>query len=454
MAEGRPDLAQPNSNWARWLPGSVRARIEGRGRVQSVVANIGWQSADHVVRTGIGLLLGVWMARYLGPAQFGALSYALAFVALFSPLAAVGLDDIAVRNLVRDPASRDEILGTSFLLKLAGGLLSFAAAASTVSLLRPGDGLTRGLVAVIAAGGAFQAFNAIEFWFHAQVQAKYPVLAKNVAFLACALLRAALILGRAPLVAFAWVALAEMAAGSAALVAAYRWRGHRLRDWSATLRTARSLLRDAWPLAISCLVILVYLRIDQVMLGDMVGSEAVGVYSVAVRLAEVWLFFSSALYRSVLPGLIEAKATDEAVFYRQLQTYYNFVALAGYAVAVPTTFLAKPLVHMIFGASYVDAAPMLVVLIWGNIFIFLDSARSAFFNAMNWYKLYLATLALGALLNVGLNLFLIPRYGGLGAAAASCASYWFAAHGSCFLYRPLRKTGVMLTRALVWPKIW
>lgn len=440
--------------WTRALPAFIRKKIAGRDELQRIISNTGWQFADNVIRMGVGLLIGIWVARYLGPEQFGLFSYALAFVALFAPLATLGLDDIVVRNLVRDPASREETLGTAFLLKLIGGALSFIAAVGVIFVLRPDDHLSHWLVGIVAAGAGFQAFNAIEFWFNSQVQAKYPVLARNAAFLLCALVKVVLIVGRAPLVTFAWVATLEIMVGAVGLVIAYQSRGHRLRDWRRNLSTAKSLIKDSWPLLFSCLVIVVYLRIDQVMLGEMRGSEAVGVYSVAVRLAEVWFFIPTAVYWSVLPSLVEAKSSSDALFYERLQKFYNLMALTAYAIAIPMMFLSEWLVFTLFGAPYAGAGLILTVLIWANLFTYLEIARSAFFNVMNWNRLYFVTLTLGALLNIALNLLLIPRYGGLGAAIASCLAYWFAAHGACFLYKPLHKTGVMLTRAMIYPKIW
>ena len=443
-----------NQAWIRYLPIGLRTKLEGRSSLQSVISNTGWLFADHIVRMGVGLLIGVWIARYLGPEQFGSLSYALAFVALFSPLAALGLDDIAVRDLVREPASKDQLLGTAFLLKLIGGAVSFLAAVAVIIVLRPDDRLSLWLVAIIASGGVFQAFTAIEFWFNSQVQAKYTIFSKNAAFLLCALGKIALIMAGASVIALAWVSLLETILGAAGLVVAYHAKGHRLGNWFVRSKAAAALLKDSWPLLFSCIVIVIYLRIDQVMLGEMAGSEAVGVYTVAVRLAEVWFFFSSAIYWSVLPGLVGAKAAGEDLFYDRLQKYYNLMAFSAYVVAIPVMLGANWLVLTLFGAAYAEAGPILAVLIWANLFIYLDSARSAFFNIMNWNRIYFLTLALGAALNVLLNLFLIPRYGGMGAAVASCISYWFAIHGACFLYRPLHKVGFMLTRAMFYPKVW
>lgn len=454
MVEPRENTEPMNRTWARFLPAFLREKIEGREYLQNVIGNTGWQFADQILRMGVGLVIWIWLARYLGPRQFGLFSFALAFAALFSPLASLGLDDIVVRNFVRDPACRNETMGTAFRLKLVGGGASFMAATIAIFVLRPGDRLSHGLVAIIAAGGVFQAFQVIEFWFNSQVQSKYAVVAKNAAFLACALVKIALILAGATLVAFAWVGTFEVIVGSVALVVAYRSRGNRLSEWQSSSKMAKVLLKDSWPLIFSCIVIMIYLRIDQVMLREMVGSEEVGIYSVAVRMAEVWFFIPSAIYWSVLPSLVEAKAVSDALFFERLQKYYNLMALMAYAVAVPTMLFANWLVPMLFGAVYAKAGVMLAVLIWANVFTYLEIARSAFFNVMNWNRIYFVTLGLGAVMNVVLNLILIPRYGGLGAAIASCISYWFATHGACFLYKPLHKTGFMLTKAMFYPKIW
>lgn len=443
-----------NQPWIKYLPTFLRARIECKAYLQNVVSNTIWQFADNAIKMSVGLVVGIWLARYLGPEQFGLLSYALAFVALFAALGNLGLDDIVVRDLVRDPQDRDRILGTAFLLRLAGGSLSFVAAVATIFMVRPSDSLSQWLVGIIALGAVFQAFYTIEYWFHSQVQAKYAVMARNCAFLVCSLIKVFLILTSASLIAFAWTALAEVVIAAAGLIVAYLSKGHRIRAWQGRLEQAFRLLRDSWPLMLSSIVILIYLRIDQVMLGQMAGNEEVGIYSVAVRLAEVWYFIPTAIYWSVFPAIVEAKAADEAMFYDRLQKLYNLMTFTAYAIAVPVTLIAQWLVPTLFGDAYARAGLMLAVLIWSNVFSALEIARSSFLTVMNWTRLYLLTVSLGCAVNIGLNYILIPLYGGMGAVWASLAAYWFAAHGSCFLVRPLWRTGGMLTRALVYPRIW
>lgn len=442
-----------NQPWTRYLPPFLRDKLEGRAYLQNVVSNTGWQFADNILRMGIGLVVSVWMARYLGPEQFGLLSYATALIALCAAIA-YGTEDIVVRDIVREPECKDEILGTAFVLKLIGGVISFIAAIGVIFVLRPTDTLSHWLVGIIAAGTIFSAFNIIEFWFYSQVQAKYVAFARIIAFLICSIVKIGLILVASPLIYFAWIALLEIAVGSMGLMVAYRWQGNHLRDWRGRMQMARGLLKDSWPLMLSSMVVMVYLRIDQVMLGEMAGDEEVGIYSVAVRLAEMWYFIPMAIYWSVYPSIVEAKAVSEELFYERLQKFYNLMVFLAYAVGVPVTLLAQWLVPFLFGEAYARAGLMLAVLIWSNIFYSLEIARSSFLTVMNWTRIYLLTVSLGCLLNVLLNYWLIPLYGGMGAVIASLAAYWFAAHGSCFLFRPLFKTGTMLTRALFYPKIW
>ena len=443
-----------NQSWIRFLPDFIRVKIEGRHYLQNVISNTGWLFFDNVLRMGVGLLVGVWVARYLGPDQYGQLSYALAFVALFSSLANLGLDSIVVRNIVRSSTTKDEILGTVFVLKLMGGATAFGVTIAAILPLRPADNLTHWLVGITAAGMIFQAFDTIDYWFQSQVQSKFTVIARNIVFLLLSTVKIVLVIAKAPLIAFAWAGLAETILGAMGLMAAYRVSGRFLKAWRATLGLAKELLRDSWPLIFSGIVSMIYLRIDQVMLGQMVSNEEVGIYSAAVRLAEVWYFIPMAIYSSVLPSIVEAKAVSDELFYGRLQKFYNMMAFIGYAVALPVTFLAGWIVELLFGAAYARAGSMLAVLIWAGLFVNLGVARSSFLMSMNWTRVHLMTVFLGSIINVALNFLLIPRYGGMGAVIASCVAYWVAAHGSCYLYKPLLRTGNMLTKAIFYPKIW
>ena len=395
-------------------------RLSGHSQL---VDNTSWLMFDRVLRMGVGLVIGIWVARYLGPSQFGTYNYALALVALFGSVATLGLDGVVVREIVRSPASRHEVLGTAFLLRLAAGALSALLVVATVRLLRPGDPLTQSLVAILSLGAVFQALDAIDYWFQSQVQSKYSVWARNSAFLVLAAVRVVLLLTGAPLVAFVWAALGEIALGSIGLLLIYRWRGFRVSEWTASRGRAVSLLRASWPQVLGGMAILIYMKIDQVMLGEMIGEESVGVYAAAVRVSEVWYFVPAAIVSTMMPSLIQAQRTNPPLFWRRTSQLLRIMALLAYCIAIPLTFLAAPLVRLLYGSGYSPAAPILAVHVWAALFVFMGVAQGPWFLAQDLLKVALLRTVAGAVANVGLNLVLIPQYGGMGAAWATVASY-------------------------------
>jgi O-antigen/teichoic acid export membrane protein len=399
----------------------------------------------------VGLFVGSWVTRYLGPEQFGRYTYAVSFVAIFVPIAGLGLDGIVIREVVRDPSRRDELLGTAFFLKLVGGVFVLLATMGVMFLLRPQGARVLWLVGIIATGMIFRSLDVIDFLFRSHVEVRYTVYWKSLAFLVIALVKVALVLTNADLIAFAWASLAEMTLGAVGLCMAYRMSGHTLTAWRWNQACAKGLLRDSWPLVFSGVLIMVYMRIDQIMLNDMVGPSAVGVYAAAVQLAEVWYIIPTAIVSSALPAIIDAKAISEALFYARLQRLYRSMALLGYLVAIPVTFFAQDVVALLYGDAFSAAGPMLALLVWAGIFTNLGVARSSFLTTMNWTKTHLIVTLLGGVINVGLNVVLIPKYQGMGAVIASVAAYSFQAYFSCFFCRPLLRTGLMLSKALILP---
>ena len=443
-----------NQNWTKYLPSFIRRRIEGRETLQKALSNTGWMMGDQIIRKGVGLLVGVLLARYLGPQLYGEFSYAVAVVMIVAPIALLSLDDISIRRLIQDPSGHDEILGTSFIMMVVGGLVAFSLALTATFILRPDDHLVHWLVGIIAASTIIQAFIAIEFWFESQMQWKFTVYSRTSAFLFLSLIKIGLILLQAPLVAFAWAGLAETALGSLGLLIVYRRRGYNIKTWRFRRTMAGSLLQDSWPLIFSAILTMVYLRIDQVMLGNMIGNEALGNYSVAVQISEAWFFIPMAICSSVFPAVVDAETISEELFYANMQKLFSLMVLLAYAVALPVAVFSKEIIQILFSSAYADASPLLVILIWTGIFTSLGAARNLLIIAKNWTRINLLSTALGCALNIFLNYLLIPKYGAMGAVIATFISYWFAVHGTCLFLVPLRKTGWMMTKAMFYPKIW
>lgn len=414
-------------SWLRFLPDVLRKKLENRPNLQKILANTSWLYFDRMIRMGVGLLVGVWVARYLGPEQFGLLNYALAFVALFGAVASLGLNNIVVRDLVKNPEIANATLGSAFILQLFAGLLTFGLAVIAIGYVRPNDALAKLMVTILSFVMVIKSSEVVKYWFESQVSSKYTVWVENIVFLLFAGVKIFLIIDQALLIAFVWVILAEAAVVAFTLLVVYMWRVNSLLNWQVQTQRAMTLLKDSWSLILSGLAVMVYMRIDQIMLGQMLDNQAVGVYSAAVRLSEIWYFVPMAIVTSIFPALIEAKKLSEEIYYQRLQRLYDVVVLLSISVAIPMTLLSDWLILILFGSDYEGAGLILAMHIWIGLFVSLGVASGKWFLLENMSTLLFYRTIQGAVMNVALNFILIPKFGMQGCVIATLISYSFAA---------------------------
>ena len=412
--------------WIKLLPSFLRAHVENSVPLQRSIKNSSWLFFDHITRIVVGFVIGIWIARYLGPANLGLLDYSIAFFSLFAALSSLGLSGIVVRELVREPDKREEIVASAFaMLTIAGGV-SFLLALIIIRSLRQGDFEVQLLVSIVALGLIFQAFTVIEFWFKSQVQSKYTVYARSAAFLALSLVKVILLLWNAPLIFFALAVLAEIALGAVFLLLVFRARGYRLWLGKAKISRCKNLLKDSWPAIISCLSIALFMKIDMVMLGEMVGNEDVGIYSAASRISMVWYFLPSVIVSSVFPFIIETKTVSEELYERRVTQLFSLMTMLAIPIIILIMFFSNVLISFLYGNPYAAAGPVLAIHVMGCWFVFLGQAQEPWDLAENLMQLAMFRTASGALINILLNLLLIPHYAAIGASVASVISLFIA----------------------------
>jgi O-antigen/teichoic acid export membrane protein len=389
-----------------------------------MLTNTGWLLGDKILRMGMGLLVGVWVARYLGPEQFGAINYAMAIVALFGALAGLGLNGIVVRDLVRKPEGTSLTLGTAFVLQLIGGFLAFVLAVVAISIMRPADDLARTMVAILGFALVFKAAEVVKYWFESQVKSKYTVWAEHGVFLALAAVRVVLILNQAPLLAFVWAALAETALAGVFLLLVYSRKAGALSRWSANLSRAKGLLMESWPLILGSMASMINMRMDQVMLGSMVNNTVVGNYSAAVRLAEVWLIVPGIIGSSIYPAIIAAKEKSEELYRQRILQTTKLMAAGVLPVAVLISLLSDHIVHLVYGQQFASAGNYLAIYIWTGVPYLIFFVLNQMFYIEGLLRIGFGLSIFTVLSNVVLNLVLIPGFGGTGAALASLLTSW------------------------------
>ena len=419
--------------------------------LRKLISNTVWMFADRFLRLFVALFVSVWVARYLGPEQFGLYNYALTVIGLLMPFAKLGLDSILMRNLARDPTSKDETLGTAFVLKIAGGLVTSVLAVVTIFLLRPDNKMSHWLVGIMAVGSIFHASEIITFWFDSQTRAKYGVWARNASYLLAGFIKIVLIQIHAPLIAFAWATLVEAILGAIALVIVYQADGNLLTALRYNLWRARELLQDSWPLIFASLAVMIYMQIDQIMLGQMMGDREVGLYSVVVKLSEIWYFIPGVITTSVFPSVVRAKAVSEKLYYERIQKLFNLMSVTAYAAALLFTLSSNRLVTLLYGSQYAEVGPVIAVYVWAGVFVSLGLATSLWTTTEGLMRFSPLVSIIGAGVNVFFNYFLIPKYGIMGATIATVISQFIASCGAYAIPGQTRKIFAMQIKAMIAP---
>ena len=439
----------------KFLPVGLQDKIKQNQSLQDILTNTGWLFADKIVRMGIGVFVGIWVARYLGPDQFGILNFAAAFVALFGVIAGLGLNSIVVRDLVNEAECAGAILGSAFFLQWIAGALAYALVVVTIFVFQPEDELARVIVMVLGLMLIVKASEVVKYWFESQVLSKYTVWIESSIYLVVSAIQVFLILNHATLMAFVWVTVAGAVFVSIGLFGVYRWNAAEIGKWRIggigawrfDYSRAKTLLKDSWPLLLSGMAIMVYMRIDQVMLGQMLGVESVGIYSAAVRISEVWYFIPMAITASVFPSVIKIKKESEQKYIYRFQRLFNIMVMLGVAVAIPVTFFSDWIITLLFGPDYINAGAVLVIHIWSGIFVSLGIISGMWLVNENLQRFAFYRAVVGVIVNIVANIFLIPYFGVVGAAVGTLLSQFIAAYMFDLFNTKTRAIFWMKTRA-------
>ena len=386
--------------------------------------NTSWLFAEKILRMVVGLLVGVWVARYLGPEKFGLLSYAHSFVGLFTIFATLGLDEIVVRELIKDESKRNLLVGTTFWLKFFGALLVLLVLAFAIKYTS-NDYKTNILVFIIASATIFQSFNVVDIYFQSKVMGKYVAYANLFSLFISSIVKIILILSNASLIAFAWVVLFDsfvLACGFIYLL--LKHSNFKINNLIYDFSVATNLLKDSWPLIFSGAVLMIQARIDQVMIKEMINTTEVGYYSAAIKLIEAFGFIPVMLKISLYPAILNSKIVSNEIYQDRLLNFYRLNFMLFLAVSIPLYFFSEEIVVLLFGNKYQAVGILLSLMVVRLFFANMGVARSAYILNENLMVFSLITMTLGTITNIVLNYYWIPLYASKGAIIATIISFF------------------------------
>ena len=403
-----------NAWWTRYLPDIIREWLAGRHDLQKTIGNTGWLLFDRIFRIVLGLTIGAWIARQLGPAQFGELAYVISFIAFFQVIADLQADGFIVRDIAQGRGEAAVILGTALWLRLIFGFVAWLCAAGLMFLLHPEDLQLFWLTAIIGGTMMFRSSETVDLWFQSQSQSKRTVVAKFVAYFFSNGIKVILLFLKAPLIAFAGVMCLECAATALGLAIAYR-RFPTHSRWQATLEQAKLLLNLCWPFIACGFMTTVFLKIDQIMLKEMLGEKELGIFAAALPISQALSVIPATLIISLAPFVARKINQDERLYEDALVTIFRFFAVVSLLGASLTAVASPWLIKLMYGSQYEYSAVILSTHVFVNVLIFQGIAQDLWVVNKTVRSVILISTFAAAVIGIASNAILIRKFGSLGA---------------------------------------
>ncbi len=418
------------------LPQKWQWLLEHEG-LKRYSANISWLFLGQFFSLAVSFFIGAWIARYLGPANYGTISYIVAFVGIFGFIADLGITNTINRELIKTPEKSDELLGVGFILRIIGGLAAFSLILFSTLFLKT-TVLIKVLIILYSTIFIFQAFGIIAVFFQAKVKSKHNVYAQTLAIIMSSFLKVILILLGKGIIWLTIIYTLDVIWQSVFYIFVYYRQGFNIWHWKFNKTIAKSIWHDSWPLMLSAAAAYIYLRIDQVLIGQMLDIKAVGFYAAAVKIAEIIYFIPTIICTSLFPAIINAKKTNAELYHQRLSKLYKLMLATAIFISVPLTIFSHWIIVFLFGSAYALSAQILSIYTWSSIGVFLGIAMTQYLMAENLTKIIFISTVTAMITNIALNLILIPRIGLNGAAYATLISY-FVVPLMVFLYNKFKK---------------
>jgi O-antigen/teichoic acid export membrane protein len=414
---------------------------------RKVVRNVYWAVLGKVVNIICGLLVGILVARYLGPENFGVMNYVISYVTLFSILAAFGLDSIEIRELSKNNAIKETIMGSAFAIRLIFAVITTLLILVTLVLFES-DAFTFTMVMVYSLSLIFSALNVIRNYFAAIILNEYVVKTEITRTLVGAGIKVLLLLNHCSLAWFIVASTFDFVLIGGGYVYSYRKKAGSVREWKVDFSVARMLIKESFPLLLSGTAVMIYQKIDAVMIRNMMDNASVGQFSVASKITELAIFVPLVIAQTVSPLLVQAHQENPAWYKEKRQQFMDIMVWSSIAMALGMSVMAAPAIRILYGAKYSGAIPVLQIMAWKAVFVALSSASGQMIVIQNLQRYAAMRNVIGCVVSVGLNFLLIPVWGIIGSAVATVFTVAFSGYLSHFFIKPYRYLFPIQTRAI------
>lgn len=410
------------------------------------VKNASWLIGGRVFQMILSFFIGVLTARYLGPSNYGRISYVGAYVTFFTSVCTLGINSVIVKFLIDDPEHQGVTLGTSIVLRIVSSFLSACMIVGIVAVVDKGD--PEYIVVAILCSSAliFQAVETFNFWFQSRYKSKITAIATLIGYVIVSIYRVILIIQGKGIKWFAFASALDCIVISLFLTVMYFKSGGQklIFSWDYGKR----ILKQSYHYILSGMMVAIYAQTDKFMLKQMLNETEVGYYSLASTISTIWVFVLIAIIDSMYPTIISLAKTDKAAFQRKNKQLYAIVFYVSCFFSLLFTLFGNIFIRVLYGEPYLPAFSILQITTWYVAFSHLGVARNAWVVSEGKQKYLKNIYFFAAIMNVILNFVLIPSLGGRGAAIASLITQIFTSIILPFMMKSLRPNAILMLQAI------
>jgi len=397
-------------------------QLLGAQAPQRYIKGIFWVLIARVLSMGVSLVTVFYIARTLGPQNFGELSYSVSVITLLAFFGAIASSTVICRDLVRNPELQHKIIGTSWILALLGNLVTIFLVFLLVAIL-PHDKITIMVIAILSIAQLFTPFQVTRNVFFATAETKKISLGQLIIHIIISLLKViAMISGKGVLVLASIMLLEQIFIATASLALYIIHTKTNPLSWRWDSTYAKNITFDSLPFVLITLSSTVAARIDQVFIKYFVNTTTVGLYNVAVQFTEIWQVLPQTFIAVLFPAIVNAHISK--TFYKK-RVLMMAVLIITYStsISILITIFAPYIVPLIYGDAFISSVPLLQVYTWSLLGIVIGFMITNVLVTENQRKIQIVVGVVPMFLNIALNLLWIPSYGALGAAWATVLSF-------------------------------
>jgi PST family polysaccharide transporter len=294
-----------------------------------------------------------------------------------------------------------------------------------------------------------QSFDVFDYFYQAKNEVQQVIVPKVVLFISFCIIKIVFVYLNGTLLAFLWLSFAELLLTYLIILFNYLRKANRHLITAASLTEVRYLLLHSWPLMFTGVLIVLYLKSDQLLLDTLSTAVQVGEYAAAARISELWYALPTVIATALLPGLITKKKASLDAYLQAMERWLRLSFWTSTMIALAMSFFAGPVTALLYGIQYPKSGIILSIHIWANIPVFLCTALMQYQLIEGSYKTNLYASVAGLVVNILINILLIPSLGGTGAAIATVVSYMAV----CTSLVVLDKTGrlALLMQKMLYP---